>query len=138
MTLGSARHRPQDAVPTSSMADIAFLLLIFFLVTTVFPKDFGLALALPQEEADVSPMNVLIFEVGVDGIVGVRHGESTDVRRIRADEVARLWRTEVADNPQLIAAVRIDPDAPYVRMVNVLDELQLAGAQRISLQAGKR
>ena len=138
MTLGSARHKPQDAVPTSSMADIAFLLLIFFLVTTVFPKDFGLALALPQDEVDVSPRNVLVFEVGVDGLVGVRHGESTDVRRVSADEVARIWRTEVADNSQLIAAVRVDPDAPYARMVNVLDELQVAGAQRISLQAGRR
>lgn len=138
MTLGNARHKPHDAVPTSSMADIAFLLLIFFLVTTVFPKDFGLALALPQEEADVSPRNVLVFDVGADGLVGVRHGESADVRQVRTDEVARIWRTEVAGNPQLIAAVQIDPDAPYRRMVNVLDELQVAGAQRISLQAQKR
>ena len=92
MTLGNARHKPQDALPTSSMADIAFLLLIFFLVTTVFPKDFGLALELPQEEADVSARNMLIFEVGVDGIVGVRHGESTDVRRIRA-----AYRLDVND-----------------------------------------
>ena len=138
MTLGNARHRPQDAVPTSSMADIAFLLLIFFLVTTVFPKDFGLALALPQDEADVSPRNVLIFEVGIDGLVGVRRGDSSDVRQVRTNEVARIWRTEAGGNPQLIAAVQIDPEAPYARMVNVLDELQIAGARRISLQAGRR
>ena len=38
------RERPSDEIPTSSMADIAFLLLIFFLVTTVFPKDKGLSI----------------------------------------------------------------------------------------------
>jgi biopolymer transport protein ExbD len=35
------RTKISDEIPSSSMADIAFLLLIFFLVTTVFPKDRG-------------------------------------------------------------------------------------------------
>ena len=40
--LNNKKSKVSDEVPTSSMADIAFLLLIFFLVTTVFPKDLSL------------------------------------------------------------------------------------------------
>ena len=45
--LNQKKSKVSDEIPTSSMADIAFLLLIFFLVTTVFPKDKGLAIVLP-------------------------------------------------------------------------------------------
>ena len=54
MSVMREKSRPSDSIPTSSMADIAFLLLVFFLVTTVFPKDRGLAIALPQEEAPLA------------------------------------------------------------------------------------
>jgi biopolymer transport protein ExbD len=40
----------------------------------------------------------------------------------------------VASNPNLIAAVKTHPDAPYRMMVEVLDALKLANAERISLQ----
>ena len=46
--LGNKKTKVSDEVPTSSMADIAFLLLIFFLVTTVFPRDKGLPMVLPE------------------------------------------------------------------------------------------
>ena len=59
--LNNKKSRVSDEIPTSSMADIAFLLLIFFLVTTVFPKDKGLSIVLPEpgEEAQVSQKNIL-------------------------------------------------------------------------------
>ena len=134
----SGGKRPNDAVPTSSMADIAFLLLIFFLVTTVFPKDAGLALTLPKEEAEVSARNLLLLEVGQDGEVRVRSGESPRTETVSAEGLARLWRREVRANPSLIAAIRVDPNAAYGRMIAVLDQLHLAGAQRVSLQAAHR
>ena len=57
--LNNKKSKVSDEIPTSSMADIAFLLLIFFLVTTTFPKDKGLAVVLPEpgEEAQVSPVS---------------------------------------------------------------------------------
>ena len=47
--INQKKSKVSDAIPTASMADIAFLLLIFFLVTTVFPKDKGLEVVLPEE-----------------------------------------------------------------------------------------
>jgi len=134
--LSNKKQRVSDEVPTSSTADIAFLLLIFFLVTTTFPKDKGLAIVLPEpgEEAQVSQRNILHLIIQPTGIVDVRRGESQQVQQMRPSEIEGLWRQEVAANENLIAAVKTHPDAPYSYMVNVLDALHAANAQRISLQ----
>jgi biopolymer transport protein ExbD len=134
--LNNKKSKVSDEIPTSSMADIAFLLLIFFLVTTTFPKDKGLAVVLPEpgEEAQVSQKNILHLIIQPTGIVEVKRGESQQVQQMRAPEIEGLWRSEVAANPNLIAAVKTHPDASYRFMVDVLDALQAANAERISLQ----
>ncbi|MYH48856.1 MAG: biopolymer transporter ExbD [Gammaproteobacteria bacterium] len=134
--LQNKKSKVSDEVPTSSMADIAFLLLIFFLVTTVFPKDSGLAVVLPEsaEEVQVSQRNILHLSVLPNGLVDVKRGESTQVQQVRANDVEAIWRQGVTENPNLIAAVKTHPNAPYRFMVDVLDALQTAGAERISLQ----
>ena len=134
--LNKKKSRVSDEIPTSSMADIAFLLLIFFLVTTVFPKDKGLSLVLPEpgEEAQVSQKNILHLIIQPNGVVDVKRGESTQIQHLRPAEIEGLWRQEVASNPNLIAAVKTHPDAPYRMMLEVLDALKSANAERISLQ----
>ena len=134
--LGNKKSKASSEVPTSSMADIAFLLLIFFLVTTTFPKDKGLAIVLPEpgEEAQVSQKNILHLLIQSSGVVVVKRGESQQEQQMRPQEIEGLWRQEVTSNPNLIAAVKTDPDAPYKFMVDVLDELHSANAERISLQ----
>jgi len=134
--LNQKKSKVSDEIPTASMADIAFLLLIFFLVTTVFPKDKGLEMVLPQEgeEVAVSQNNILHLIIRQDGIVEVKRGESTSIQQMRPDDIEALWRQEVTENPNLIAAVKTYPEAPHKFMIDVLDALQLAGAERISLQ----
>ncbi|NLG62182.1 MAG: biopolymer transporter ExbD [Candidatus Cloacimonetes bacterium] len=128
--------RASGEIPTSSMADIAFLLLVFFLVTTVFDEERGLPIVLPEqgEEQEVSQRNVLHLTVLEDGTVEVKRGESPTVQRVSARDVAGIWRLGFQQNPNLIAAVKTAPNAPYRNMVAVLDQLQTAGAERISLQ----
>ncbi len=134
--LDKKKSKVSDEVPSASMADIAFLLLIFFLVTTTFPKDRGLAIVLPEEggEVQVSQRNILHIIIQPNGIVEVKRGESTQVQRVPANDVEAIWRQDVTANPNLIAAVKTHPDAPYKFMVDVLDALHTAGAERISLQ----
>jgi len=134
--LNNKKSKVSDEVPTSSMADIAFLLLIFFLVTTVFPKDSGLAIVLPEEaeEIEVSQKNILHIIIQPSGIVTLRRGESQQEQQVRPNDMEGIWRQEIASNPSLIAAVKTHPDAAYRYMIDVLDALQTAGASRISLQ----
>jgi biopolymer transport protein ExbD len=130
------KQKVSDEIPSSSMADIAFLLLIFFLVTTVFPKDRGLPIVLPeaQEEVEVSQRNILHLDIMPNGTVQVRRGDSQNVSTLSPREIEALWRIEVAQNPNLIAAVKTHPEAQHRFMIQVLDGLQLAGAERIALQ----
>ena len=134
--LEKKRSKVSDKVPSSSMADIAFLLLIFFLVTTTFPKDKGLAIVLPEEggEVEISPRIILHIIIQPNGLVEVKRGESQQVQRIPANDIEAIWRQDVSENPNLIAAVKTHPEAPYKFMVDVLDALHTAGAERISLQ----
>ena len=134
--LGKKKRKVSDGVPMSSTADIAFLLLIFFLVTTTFPKDKGLSIVLPEpgEEAQVSQKNILHLIIQPTGIVDVKRGESQQVVQMTAREIEGLWRQEESQNPNMIAAVKTHPDAPYKYMVDVLDALKSANAVRVSLQ----
>ena len=134
--LDKKKSKVSDKVPSSSMADIAFLLLIFFLVTTTFPKDKGLAIVLPEEggEVEISPRNILHIIIQPNGLVEVKRGESPQVQTVSPNVIEGLWRQDVSENPNLIAAVKTHPQAPYKFMVDVLDALHTAGAERISLQ----
>ncbi|MBT8404336.1 MAG: biopolymer transporter ExbD, partial [Gemmatimonadetes bacterium] len=69
-----------------------------------------------------------------NGIVEVKRGESQSVQTVQPSEVEGIWRQDIASNPNLIAAVKTHPDASYRFMVDVLDALKVAGAERISLQ----
>ena len=134
--LDKKKSKVSDKVPSSSMADIAFLLLIFFLVTTTFPKNKGLAIVLPEEggEVEISPRNILHIIIRPDGLVDVKRGESQATQVVPPEQIEGIWRQDVSENPNLIAAVKTYPDTPYKFMVDVLDALHTASAERISLQ----
>ncbi|MFV1986311.1 MAG: ExbD/TolR family protein [Gemmatimonadota bacterium] len=140
MAIMKRKQKVSDEIPTASMADIAFLLLVFFLTTTVFNEEKGLPIVLPEqsEEQEVSPKNLIFFMIQPDGRVVVRRGESEQEQTISYNEVEGILRQELLANPNLIAAVQTDPDAAYRHMINVLDEVKSAGAQRISLQELER
>lgn len=137
MALLERTRRVSDRIPTASMADVAFLLLIFFLTTTVFEEEKGLAIVLPEDQTVVEPIplkNIIHFLIREDGAVIVRRGESTEEQVVAYNEVGAIMRREIATNPKIIAAVKTAPDAPYRYMINVLDLLEKARAERISLQ----
>lgn len=137
MAILERKERVSDEIPTASMADIAFLLLIFFLTTTVFNEEKGLPIVLPeaeQEEVDVSAKNLIFFLVQPDGAVVVRRGESEQEQIVSANQIEDLLRAELAANENLIAAIKTAPTAAYRHMIDVLDEVKLSGAERISLQ----
>ena len=128
-------------IPSASMADIAFLLLVFFLTTTVFNEEKGLELLLPEakaQEIQVSQKNMLHMIVRPDNRIVLKKGKNPEEPPIPVDGLAERMRQEIALNPKIIAAVKTDPEATYNQMIQVLDELQEAEASRISLQMLER
>lgn len=136
MALMKKKNRAQAEVPTSSMADIAFLLLVFFLVTTVFDEEKGLQMVLPEaeNEVEISPSNILFFQIQANGEVHIKRGESPQIQRATSAQIGGIWRQEFAANDKLVAAVMTAPNAQYRYMIDVLDQLQAVGADRVSLQ----
>ncbi len=135
------RARVSEEIPSASMADIAFLLLIFFLTTTVFSEEKGLQLVLPEaqtEEVKVASKNILHIFVHPDGSVSIRKGGDPNEQSIEVGDLKEIAETEIAENPKIIAAVKVTAEAKYQDMINVLDELQQAEAKRVSLQLLER
>ncbi|HUU27922.1 MAG TPA: biopolymer transporter ExbD [archaeon] len=131
------KNKVSHEIPTASMADIAFLLLIFFLTTTVFNEEKGLELLLPEskaQEIQVSQKNMLHIIVRPDNRIVLKKGKNPEEPPIPVDGLAERMRQEISLNPKVIAAVKTDPEATYNQMVQVLDELQEAESSRISLQ----
>ena len=121
-------RRELEDIPQSSLADVAFLLLIFFIATTIFPTEKGIPLVLPGSTSVKKPIprkNVLQITTGRIYLDGV----PSEIRGLR-DEVKR----RIEENPNLVVSIETDPDAPYGIMVDVLDEVKLANAERISIK----
>lgn len=138
MALLRRKSTVSGTIPTASMADIAFLLLIFFLTTTVFDEEVGLQVVLPERgpeaEQEVSPRNLLYFLVQPDGSVVIRRGESQAEQRTTARQVEGIMRQALVQNPEVIGVIQTSPRATYESMIAVLDGIQSAGATRFSLQ----
>lgn len=128
----SRRSRVSEEIPSSSLSDIAFLLLIFFMVSTVFAIEEGLLLQLPSKEGvvkKISRKNIMVVTAHANGAVTI------DDQVIPIEAIQGRVEQAILDNPKVVVVVETDREAPYGLMVDVLDELKLAQATRISLKA---
>lgn len=110
-----------DTIPTSSMADITFLLIIFFMVTNTFAATRGLDFAVPKE--DRNPPSV---EREDSVLIAVRQGGQIDVdgHPMQASEIIDYLKPKLERNPLKPVIIRPDPDAAYGDMVRVYDVLR--------------
>jgi len=114
------------------MSDIAFLLLIFFLVTTIFALEEGIPLVLPASKAPPKKAqrdNIVTVQLHSNGTITIE-GEVLTLEGVRSRVEARALA-----NDRLIVVIESHPDSEYGVMVDVLDELRLANARRVSLKS---
>lgn len=128
------RRTKGGVIPTASMADIAFLLLIFFLVTTTIDMDKGLGIILPAEgqELEISKKNILNCLINSTGNV-LLGGEPVEVRQLN-----RIIRQKLAENDKLIISVKTHEKTAYKDYIRVIDQLKMANATRISIAETNR
>ena len=111
------------------MADIAFLLIIFFLVTTSMSRDKGLGLTLPAGGATTHVPSRNITRVWINSIGEIAHDEQI----VNIDELGSRIRSMTAINPDLIVSIKTAPDVRYEVFVQVIDEIKKAGNDKISI-----
>src|SRR5689334_3809969 len=129
------KRRVGIRIDMTPMVDVAFLLLIFFMVTTVFRTPKALEINLPPKDLkqDVGKSKTFLIRVLADGRLYWQDGASTQpwTRSSMADlkNVLAPYR----GNPDKIMVVNIDRDAEFDNMVNMLDELHAAKLTRFSI-----
>ncbi len=124
------RRFKAEGIPTSSMADIAFLLLVFFLVTTTIDTDKGLGIVLPPPgdmEIEIRKENILNCLINSQGKV-LLDEEPTSI-----DQIHRVVGQKLRANDKLIVSVKAHPKTAYNDYVKVIDQLKRADAKRISI-----
>ncbi len=129
MALKIKRKRETKAmIPTASMADIAFLLLIFFMVTTVFKKDRGLRIELPT----ATTTERLVKQRGLTSIWINRAGRITvDDNFVKPKQIVPIFRRKLSEEPGLIVIIKSDKNARYGVVEDVMDALKEAQAYRV-------
>ena len=117
------RRSEETEIPTASMADIAFLLIIFFIVTGVFAATRALTFRLPEKEEKSEEQGEpgITIRVRYDG--PGRHSLVVDRRPMAITELLPYVDQRLRRFPDKPVLLYTDPDANYGAMVEVYDEL---------------
>lgn len=140
-------ERFDNQVNAGSMADIAFLLLIFFLVTTTIDVDKGITVKLPpwtpeEETVDIPRRNVLAVKVNRNNELLVR-GEVIPVSGLKDRTIEFILnpnqRTDMPRNPRVaVVSLQNDRETSYEIYISVYNELKAAYNQIRQEEALKR
>jgi biopolymer transport protein ExbD len=119
-------------IPTASMADIAFLLIIFFMTTTNFAREKGLKFVLPEkkdqpQEVKIKTENLLKISINDKGELFLNDEEA------RWENLEREVKLRLENNPNLIILIRTHRDAPYEYMIKAFDAVKAAGGKKVGL-----
>ena len=127
------RRHPHPEIPLVSTADISFLLLIFFLSTTIFATQRGISLELPRPgdlPLVLSPAKTALLSVSADQSV------TLDGVVVPMETLGHAIQMKLREKPDLTLILTIDPAAPYAALVGALDQVKLAGARQVSIRTG--
>jgi biopolymer transport protein ExbD len=131
--MSARRHIPaqeETELDMTPMLDIVFIMLIFFIVTTSFVKESGVTVNTPQATTASQQKNTNIFiAIAASGDVWIDR-RPVDLRAVRTI-VARLH----ADNPEGSVIIQADADAATGTLVEVMDQVRLAGVEAIAIAA---
>ena len=125
------RIEEEDAqIDMTPMLDIVFIMLIFFIVTTVFVKEAGIEVNKPGASQAIMPKNANIFiAITEDGDVWM------DKREIDVDSVRANLERLMAEQPSDVVIVQADENAEHGVVIDVMDQIKAAGIDRISIAA---
>ena len=127
--LTKPRRNKTQEINSSSMSDIAFLLLVFFLVTTTISLDKGISLILPADgnEMEVNKKNIVNILINDKGKVLM------DEEPTKIDKIKTVAQKKISSNPKIIFSVLTGKNTKYSDYILVLDQLKQANATKISI-----
>ncbi|UCF39180.1 MAG: biopolymer transporter ExbD [Acidobacteriota bacterium] len=125
-----SKFRRSPEIPTASMADVAFLLIVFFMLTAVFTTTQGLRFQFPKDDPtqlNIQPEESVHIKItGVDQFV-------VDRLPMTLAEIGGYVQSKVSQNPKKPVIIQTMPDVPYYVMVDVFDLLKQLEVQNVSI-----
>lgn len=120
-------------IPTASMPDIIFQLLIFFMVTTVLRQHTGLKVKLPEAKMIQkleSKRNVSTIWIDQKNRVVI-----DDISVTKLSDLKTIAYAKLAENPRLVISLKVDVAADMGIVIDVQQELRKANTLRVNYSA---
>lgn len=125
--------RVRPTIPTASMADIAFLLIIFFMLTTSF-SPVKTAVDLPESRIRTEvEQNAAIVAITSRNQLVFSDGESAGIDLSTVEELASHIQDVVRNSPKKQFIIKADREVHYLMVDRVLEQLRSNGAKNIGL-----
>ena len=127
-------RQEEDAdIDITPMLDIVFIMLIFFIVTATFVKESGIDVTRPDAETAVKQSRVAI-------LIAIRDNNEVWINRRQVDLASVRANVEKlhAENPQGGAVIQADREAETGVLVEIMDQVRLAGVGAISIAAEEK
>ncbi|HCD16379.1 MAG: biopolymer transporter ExbD [Rhizobiales bacterium TMED83] len=127
-------RQEEDAdIDITPMLDIVFIMLIFFIVTATFVKESGIDVTRPDAETAVKQNRVAI-------LIAIRDNNEIWINRRQVDLASVRANVEKlhAENPQGGAVIQADREAETGVLVEIMDQVRLAGVGAISIAAEEK
>ena len=128
----SRKTTTSNEISTSSMPDIIFMLLIFFMVTTVMREFEGLDVIMPRAkmiEKLESKRHTSYIWATKDGLISV------DDRIIHINSLSGLMYNKIASDPKITVSLKSDEKATMKLITDIHTQLRTANALKLSYSA---
>jgi len=130
MARRTRRESEEAAIDLTPMLDVVFIMLIFFIVTTSFVKEAGIDVNRPKAaKATGKPTATIFVAIRANGEVWL------DKRAVDVERVGAQIEKMLAESPTDTVIVQADKEAKHGVVVSVMDQIKLAGIDKISIAA---
>jgi biopolymer transport protein ExbD len=127
-----SKNKDGSGIDIAPMLDMVFILLIFFIVTSSFVRETGVDVNKPKaSSAQELARESILIGISREGTIHINESQ-VDLRALRV-----ILQTLVAEKPSRAAVIVADRDAPSGKIVDVLDQCNLAGVKKVSIAANK-
>jgi len=128
MKINISRRKGIDISDSGSLSDLAFLLIIFFIVIAMFNINKGFILSLPQKNSTkiLNVKDILRINLNEKGEIFFKENV------VPIEEVEREIKDILTVNPNLTVLLRIHPDVNYQRVVNVVEAVRKLNVENFS------
>lgn len=128
LTSPPAMNTGKPEISMAPLVDIVFLLLIFFMVTTIFPENDGLVIEKPSSESAAALSDEqIVIKLSHQGVAYLEDHPVT------TDDIKRFLKTELIVKPHLMVTVHADRRATTEALIGIIDAAKAGGAKQLGI-----